>query len=122
MVPRAFGSAVSADGSPLASVVSIVSFGGNNAMAVRGLSHLPWCVMPIGTTSYLLESSERKTDSAERSETSCSPERPPNTTPTRILLNVTPYFPPQKVHSIGIGGHSPPETGGVAAALRKRRR
>src|SRR6516225_5652588 len=88
MVPRAFGSAVSAEGSPFVSVVSIVSFGGNNAMAVRGLSHLPSCVMPIGTTSYLFGSSERNTDSAERSEISGSPDRPPNTTPTRILINV----------------------------------
>src|SRR5205807_95041 len=30
--------------------------------------------------------SERRTDSADRSETSCSPERPPKITPTRIFF------------------------------------
>src|SRR5262249_40260393 len=39
--------------------------------------------MPMGTGSYLSGSSPRITDAAEASETSCSPLRPPNRTPTR---------------------------------------
>ena len=42
--------------------------------------------MPIGTTSYLAGSRAFKSEAAEMSETSCSPERPPNKTPRRILL------------------------------------
>src|SRR5882672_4354240 len=38
--------------------------------------------MAIGTISYLPRSRALITDSAERSETSCSPERPPKITPT----------------------------------------
>src|ERR1051326_2353324 len=37
----------------------------------------------MGTTSYLLGSRFAITDWAEASETSCSPERPPKTSPTR---------------------------------------
>src|ERR1700741_1394669 len=40
----------------------------------------------MGTASYLSGSRPRITDAAEASETSCSPERPPKTTPTRSLF------------------------------------
>src|SRR6266516_4656291 len=42
--------------------------------------------MPIGTTSYFERSMDLRIDSADRSETSCSPERPPKITPTRIFF------------------------------------
>src|SRR5271156_4049688 len=39
--------------------------------------------IPIGTASYFSGSSARITEAAEASETSCSPERPPKSTPMR---------------------------------------
>ena len=39
--------------------------------------------MPMGTTSYFSLSIALRTEAAERSETSCSPLRPPNRIPTR---------------------------------------
>src|SRR5580658_2101776 len=39
--------------------------------------------IPIGTASYFSGSSARITEAAEASDTSCSPERPPNSTPMR---------------------------------------
>src|SRR5262249_40722148 len=55
---------------------------GSRLVASLEASHLPWLVMAIGTISYLPRSRALMTDSAERSETSCSPERPPKITPT----------------------------------------
>src|SRR5215471_17655778 len=57
-------------------------------MDLPGLSHFPSCVIPMGTTSYLSGFSDRNTDSADRSEISCSPDRPPKTTPTRIFISL----------------------------------
>src|ERR1051326_4266310 len=57
----------------------------SNATASGELSHFPSCVIPMGTTSYLSLSSAVITEAAETSETSCSAERPPKRTPTRIL-------------------------------------
>src|SRR5262249_31049544 len=56
--------------------------------------------MPMGTASYLSGSSPRITDAAEASETSCSPLRPPNRTPTRriFLSGVTFHIFPEKRH------------------------
>src|SRR5215469_8384509 len=48
--------------------------------------------MPIGTASYWSGSRPRITEAADASETSCSPDRPPKSTPTRnrfILSGVT---------------------------------
>src|SRR5262249_47929691 len=56
---------------------------GSRAVASADTSHRPSFVMAIGTMSYLDLSIALMTDSADRSETSCSPERPPNITPTR---------------------------------------
>src|SRR5690606_13108404 len=42
--------------------------------------------MPSGTASNRAGSSAASTPRAERMLTSCSPERPPNTTPTRMRL------------------------------------
>src|SRR4030067_178848 len=41
--------------------------------------------MPISTMSYLPRSSRERIEAADIKETSCSPERPPNITPTRTL-------------------------------------
>src|ERR1700719_5015487 len=46
-------------------------------------SQCPSFVIPIGTASYLSGSIPRITEAADASETSCSPDRPPNSTPTR---------------------------------------
>src|SRR5271156_3231866 len=46
-------------------------------------SQRPSFEIPIGTASYFSGSSARITEAAEASETSCSPERPPNSTPMR---------------------------------------
>ena len=46
-------------------------------------SHRPSFVMPMGTASYFSWSSALITDAAEISETSCSPDRPPNSMPMR---------------------------------------
>src|SRR5262245_24921228 len=43
----------------------------------------PLRAMPIGTTAWPRSSSAAMTDAADASDTSCSPERPPKTTPTR---------------------------------------
>ena len=50
-------------------------------------SHVPSRLIPIAATSYLERSSAPITDLADSSDTSCSPDRPPRTTPTLILLN-----------------------------------
>src|SRR5262249_8964394 len=60
-----------------------ITASGNKAVASRETSHRPSLVMAIGTISYFEMSIALITDSADRSETSCSPERPPNITPTR---------------------------------------
>ena len=46
-------------------------------------SQWPVLAMPMGTTSYFFLSMAARTEAAERSETSCSPERPPKMIPTR---------------------------------------
>src|SRR4029077_15688836 len=51
--------------------------------ASPAVSQRPSLVIPMGTTSYLLLSMALTTDAAESSDTSCSPLRPPNRTPTR---------------------------------------
>src|SRR5262249_21606043 len=62
---------------------------GSRFVASLEASHLPCLVIAIGTTSYLLRSSALIMDSAERSETSCSPERPPKMTPTFSFFDKT---------------------------------
>jgi hypothetical protein len=59
-------------------------------------------VIPIGTGSYLSGSSPRITDAADASETSCSPERPPNNTPTlnRFLSVFTLIIFPEKAATL----------------------
>src|SRR5277367_4693066 len=46
-------------------------------------SHRPSFEIPIGTASYFSGSSAPITEAAEASDTSCSPERPPKSTPMR---------------------------------------
>jgi hypothetical protein len=46
-------------------------------------SQRPSRLMPIGTTSKRVGSMAAITEAALASDTSCSPERPPKTTPTR---------------------------------------
>src|SRR3954463_2007743 len=57
---------------------AIIAVGGLSASAQR-----PSFSMRIGTGSYRARSRCATTDAAEASETSCSPERPPYSTPTR---------------------------------------
>src|SRR6266704_4307191 len=61
---------------------------GSNSAAFAGASQFPSLVIAMGTTSYFLRSIASITARAERSETSCSPERPPKITPTRILFDI----------------------------------
>src|SRR5580692_451254 len=71
----------------------------SSSCAPRPTSQRPSFEMPIGTASYFSGSSARITDAAEASETSCSPERPPNSTPTRnrfIALIASPPRPHQE--------------------------
>jgi hypothetical protein len=51
-------------------------------------SQWPSWVMPICVTSNFWGSSTDNTDRAELSDTSCSPERPPNSKPKRILVMI----------------------------------
>src|SRR5207253_3599778 len=59
---------------------------GNSSAAAAGASQFPSLVMAMGTTSYLDLSIASITDRAERTDTSCSPERPPKITPMRSFL------------------------------------
>src|SRR5580658_8673345 len=62
-------------------------------------NHRPSFEMPIGTASYFSGSSARITEAADASETSCSPERPPKSTPMRkrfVALIVSPPGAHQK--------------------------
>ena len=63
----------------------------SSASASPPPSHWPLFAMPMGTTSYFLRSIDLRIDSADRSETSCSPERPPNNTPTRSFFAIVPH-------------------------------
>src|SRR5947207_12190282 len=58
-----------------------ITAAGSKAVASFDLSQRPSLVIPIGTTSYLVLSIELMMDSADLSDTSCSPERPPKITP-----------------------------------------
>src|SRR3974377_2274511 len=49
--------------------------------------------MPIGTTSYFFLSMAFSTEAADSSDTSCSPLRPPNNTPTRSFFMHEVYMP-----------------------------
>jgi hypothetical protein len=60
--------------------------GGNILCAAVPASQRPSLAMPMGTTSYFAGSSAEMTEAAEISETSCSPERPPNRMPTRSFF------------------------------------
>src|SRR2546421_12126061 len=68
------------------SVKSLFVSSGKRRVASDGESHFPSFVMAIGTTSYLSASIASITARAERTETSCSPERPPKITPTRSFF------------------------------------
>src|SRR5438445_12805664 len=61
---------------------------GSIAAAFAGASQFPSLVIAMGTTSYFVRSIASITARAERSETSCSPERPPKITPTRIFFGI----------------------------------
>ena len=54
--------------------------------ACESVSHRPSLVMPIGTTSYLSLLMALRTAAAESNETSCSPLRPPKSTPILSLF------------------------------------
>src|SRR5437763_6296860 len=56
---------------------------GSNFCAALPMSQCPSLEIPMGTASYLSGSIPRITEAADASETSCSPLRPPNKTPTR---------------------------------------
>ena len=56
--------------------------------ASAAASQRPSLVMPIGITSNFLRSIAFRIDAAESSETSCSPLRPPNRTPTRSFFAI----------------------------------
>jgi PAS domain-containing protein len=56
--------------------------------------------MKISMTLYLAESSARFTDSAERTDISCSPDRPPNRTATLILFK---RFSTPSYDCLGVG-------------------
>src|SRR6266705_4481504 len=61
-------------------------------------SQPPSLVIPIGTTSYFSLSRFAITEVAEASDTSCSPERPPKTSPTRIFCFFSGIlFPPRYI-------------------------
>src|SRR5207244_1138435 len=66
----------------------VVSAGSISA-AFAGASQFPSLVIAMGTTSYFVRSIASITALAERSETSCSPERPPKITPTRSFLVIS---------------------------------
>src|SRR5580704_893833 len=55
----------------------------NNFIELVPTNQRPSFEIPIGTGSYFSGSSARITEAAEASETSCSPERPPKSTPMR---------------------------------------
>src|SRR5438270_3863637 len=59
---------------------------GNSSAAAAGASQFPSLVMAMGTTSYLDLSIASITERAERTDTSCSPERPPKITPMRSFV------------------------------------
>src|SRR6202167_73597 len=61
-------------------------------------SHRPSLEMPIGTASYFSGSSARITEAADARETSCSPERPPKSTPMRNRLGALIAGPPGTLH------------------------
>src|ERR1051326_4166669 len=95
---RCTGSGGTTTASPRASTAAGCVMSGSPARRLRGsrmslpvsrfsacsaVSQRPSLVMPMGTTSYLSLSIALRTEAAESSETSCSPLRPPNKTPTR---------------------------------------
>src|SRR3954462_12818120 len=86
--PAVRTSAEMAAGFPSDSSFLIVSLGARAFMGFPEESQRPSWVMPMGTTSYFCGSKDCRTDSADRSDTSCSPERPPNRTAIRILAGV----------------------------------
>src|SRR5581483_4841851 len=77
--PRWLGSVRIAAAPGVSTLPSVSAFIGS---PVR--SQAPSRVMPRGTTSYFSGSSAAMIDFAEASDTSCSPERPPKITPTRM--------------------------------------
>src|SRR6266478_676230 len=64
----------------------MASFAGSRASAFLAASQWPSAVIPIGTTSYFERSMDLRIDSADRNETSCSPDLPPKITPTRVFF------------------------------------
>ena len=67
---------------------AIMTAGGLSASAQR-----PSFSIRIGTGSYRLRSRCANTDAADASDTSCSPDRPPYSTPTRRRFTVSEYHP-----------------------------
>src|SRR5512142_3555964 len=58
------------------------------AMIDRSTDQRPFLSMRTGTTSYFRGSSAAATDAAEWTETSCSPERPPNSRMSESLRGI----------------------------------
>ena len=81
----AVGSTVSSACDPVASTTSAAD-SAVGAWAPR--THWPCFSMKMGMGSYRARSRCLKIDAAEATDTSCSPERPPYTTATRILFTV----------------------------------
>ena len=89
-------------------------------------SQWPSLVIPIGTTSYRVVSIAGEVDAADASDTSCSPERPPKTTPTRKRPGAPPArggstagaFPPCARRAFGALGRFRPPRGSRDAASR----
>src|ERR1700737_1754801 len=74
--------------------------------------------MPMGTTSYLRLSMALRMEAAERSETSCSPERPPKRMPMRSFFFMT--FPVSDSGLWFVGGEGEKNHGGYRFLLLGR--
>jgi hypothetical protein len=61
---------------------------GRSFAAAAGPSQFPSFVIAIGTTSYFVLSIASMTERAERTDTSCSPDRPPKITPMRSFVAI----------------------------------
>src|SRR5437016_3168560 len=82
--PRASNAAPGvASGSPARKCLAEASGGlpPKRRSAWTSVTHFPDLVMPMGTTSNFFLSMALSTEAADRSETSCSPLRPPKSTP-----------------------------------------
>src|ERR1700687_623855 len=79
----------SAEAEPDAVRLGVADSPARRAVAAVSRSQWPDLAMPMGTTSYLRLSMALRMEPAERSETSCSPERPPKRMPMRSFFFMT---------------------------------